>query len=76
VPGTIRKRILALSPLPVQEGRYRLEEIRDADEVFMTNIGLLVSSISSIEPLGFQAKSVEYTKKFRTVLEEDIHIQR
>jgi hypothetical protein len=42
----------------------------------MTNTGLLVSSISSIEPLGFQAKSVEYTKKFRTVLEEDIHIQR
>ncbi len=72
VPGTIRKRILTLSPLPVREGRYRLEEIRDADEVFMTNIGLLVSSISSIEPLGFQAKSVDYTRQFRATLEENI----
>lgn len=72
VPGTIRKRIITLSPLPVQEGRYSLEDIGQADEVFITNVGLLVSSIASIEPIGFTAKSVEYTKKFRVALEEDI----
>jgi branched-chain amino acid aminotransferase len=72
VPGTIRKRILTLSKLPVREGRYFLEEIKDADEVFMTNIGLLVSSISSIAPIGFSAKSAKHTKEFRAALEEDI----
>jgi branched-chain amino acid aminotransferase len=72
VPGIIRKKIIALSPLLVQEGRYMQDDLADADEVFMTNVGGLVTRISSISPLGFASKNEHVTMQFRALVEADI----
>ena len=72
VPGTVRKKIIALSPIPVQEGRYTLADIAQADEIFMTNIGGLVTKVSSIPAIGFSAKTDALTQRFRSLIEADI----
>lgn len=51
---------------------YTREELGQADEVFMTNVGLLVSSIASIEPIGYKAKATPYTETFRAMIEDDV----
>lgn len=72
VPGTVRARLIELSPLPVKEGRYRLEALAQADEIFMTNIGGLVTKISAISPLGYQARVDEKTRRLRDLIVQDI----
>jgi len=73
VPGTIRKKIIANSPLPVQEGRYRLFDLMGAEEIFTTNVGGLVSRITSIMPLGYKATGDALTRAFRGLIEDDIN---
>jgi len=72
VPGTIRARLISLSPLPVKEGRFTLADLANADEIFMTNIGGLVTKIVSVMPLGYVAKGDALTQQFRTLIEADI----
>ncbi len=72
VPGTIRKKIISLSPYKVQEGHFSLSELQRAEEVFMTNIGLLVASVNKISPLGFTSEETDVTRTLRKLLEESI----
>ncbi|MDX2074555.1 MAG: aminotransferase class IV [Alphaproteobacteria bacterium] len=72
VPGTVRERIIELSPLPVRQGIYTLADLAAAAEIFMTNIGGLVTRVSSIVPLGFSAKSETITTQLRSLLEAQI----
>ena len=72
VPGTVRKRIIEMSPIPVQEGRYTLAELVSADEIFMTNIGGLVTRVSGVLATGFSAKTDAMTQQFRSLIEADI----
>lgn len=75
VPGTVRKKVLALSPLPVKEGRFAPTELLEADEIFMTNVGGIVAAISAIEPLGYVAKGDDVTQNLRELLVADIRQQ-
>ncbi len=72
VPGTVRRKIIAASPLPVKEGRYTLAEMLAADEIFMTNVGGLVTKVSSIAANEFSAKSDVQTQRFRSLIEAEI----
>lgn len=72
VPGTIRRKIITHSPLPVKEGRYTLDEMLTADEIFMTNVGGLVTKISSIAPVGYAAKNDAQTQQYRALVEKEI----
>src|SRR5690606_14643748 len=51
VPGTIRKKIIEHAPMQVVEGKFTLDDIAAADEIFMTNSGLLVAAITAVKPL-------------------------
>lgn len=72
VPGTIRKKIIGMSAIPVREGRYGLAELVAADEIFMTNVGGLVTRVSSIPAIQYEAKNDDVTGKFRALIEADI----
>lgn len=72
VPGTIRKKILELSPYKIKQGNYTIDDLNQADEVFMTNIGHLVASVKSIEPLGWKLQKGSITKELRQLLVENI----
>lgn len=72
VPGTVRKRVIELSPLPVNQGRYTLAELAAAEEIFMTNIGGLVTRVSSIPAIGFSAKTDAAAQRFRQLIEHAV----
>lgn len=70
IPGTIRQKVLG--HFPVKEGRYMLEDLESADEIFATNAGGLVSKVSAVSPLGFAAKSHASAEAIYAYLQSDI----
>lgn len=78
IRGTVRNRVITLSPVPVREGRYTLADIAAADEIFMTNIGTLVAPVSDIRHSAGrivppQNLEDSVTKKIRALIEADIN---
>lgn len=72
VPGTLRKKILSLANMPVNEGRFTLADITMADEIFMTNVAYLVTPVISISPLAYEAKDDAQARRLRALVEADI----
>jgi len=72
VPGTIREKTLELWTGTKTEGRFTVDDLKDADEIFMTNIGGIVTTIGEIKPLGIRGKSSEKTEKLRRILVKGI----
>lgn len=72
VAGTTRAAILRLSPWPVEEGRYPLEVLQEADAVAMTNVGWQAVAVKSLQPQGWQWQSDAFAAQLRTLLEEDM----
>ena len=48
VDGVMRRRVMAVSPYPVEEGHYTMEDIYGADEVFITNVAWLIVPVKAI----------------------------
>lgn len=48
IPGTIQKKIFKLFDGEIIQGKFKLEDIKNADEVFMSNVGALIAGIKSI----------------------------
>ncbi|HEU5048569.1 MAG TPA: aminotransferase class IV [Rickettsiales bacterium] len=72
VPGTMRHRVMTLWPGRVEEGHFLLDALRDCDEVFMTNSGVVLAPIVAIEPLGVRFDVGKQTKYLRKRLDEEI----
>lgn len=73
VPGTVRKKILECAQ--VHEGKFSLEDIKSADEIFMSNIGYMIAGIKSIKAfdgLIVKSKSFDKTLKLRSLLLKSI----
>jgi len=74
VPGTMRRRVLELWDGAKQEGHFSLEALQLADEIFMTNIGHIVASVTEIRPLNLTFKTGQRTRELRKLLDQDIFI--
>ncbi len=74
IHGTIRNRIIQLSPIPVKEGKYNLQDIKNADEVFITNNGLLIHPIATIAPIDahYNCTNAPITQDLTQRLKNDI----
>lgn len=72
VPGTVRRRILELWPGRKEQGRFKLDALKDAEEIFMTNIGGLVSAVSDIEPAAIHISDTKKTREARHLIESHI----
>lgn len=59
LPGTIAQVLQRISPYPVHSGQYTIGDLQQADEVFITNNGILLQTAHTIEPYGwkFSAKT-------------------
>ncbi|NQY80658.1 MAG: aminotransferase class IV [Candidatus Caenarcaniphilales bacterium] len=68
VPGTVQKKILKLFDGEIVQGKFKLEDIKSAEEVFMSNIGTLIAgveSISSQEELIYENPSNNFSKMLK-----------
>ena len=72
IPGSIRQRVFALYKGKIHEGAYKIDRLKSADEVFMTNVSTLVLPIDEIKPKNFKYKSNEKSLKIRKMILDDI----
>lgn len=72
VAGTTRAAILRVSPYPILEGCYSLDDLRQADEVFLTNVAWGVLPVRSLKPSGLTWQSTERSLELNTLLAQDI----
>lgn len=72
LPGTIREKILCLFSSRVKEGKFYLEDIKNADEVFITNSIWKIRKICSIEPVGYDYHENTQSNEILRAIEEDI----
>ena len=75
--GTIREKIISLSsvetgPINIKLVKAKLDNLLNADEVFITNVALGVLSVDQIENVKFKNK--KYGKVFADLLSQDIKI--
>lgn len=73
VPGTIRKKILVLWEGRVEQGKFGMDVLTAADEIFMSNTGVLIAAVVAINPEGWRLiKAGPLTQALRRLLDEQI----
>lgn len=72
VPGTKRKKVLELWEGDKREGRFTIDALQQADEIFMTNIATITAPVVRIEPLGISRPVGKMTQRVRELLDRDI----
>jgi len=70
--GSIRNVIIRLSPYPIQEIAAGVEELRNAESVFITNTAHKIVSIRELKPLGISFNSNDLAKQMLHLLDTDI----
>ncbi|PIR37569.1 MAG: hypothetical protein COV35_08720 [Alphaproteobacteria bacterium CG11_big_fil_rev_8_21_14_0_20_39_49] len=51
--GVMREAVIEKSPYEVVQGDFELDDLKDAEEVFITNIAWVAKSVKSLQPVGF-----------------------
>jgi len=72
VPGTMRDKVIQLWDGEIKEGRFTLDDLKSAEEVFMTNIGTILAPVSAIGPSGLVLPAGARTKALRRMLDKEI----
>jgi len=70
--GTMRKKIISLWQKEIVTGHFSLQDIIKADEIFMSNSGVIIAPVTKIIPLGINLSVGIETKRMRSLLDEDI----
>lgn len=70
--GTVRQKILDLSPIPTKLVVAKLFKLITADEIFITNTKLGILHISKIMPSGKVFAHKKYSKIFTNLFNQDI----
>ncbi len=70
--GIIRQRVIELSPYKVVEGRFKLSDINQAEEVFITNTAILVLRVTSLEPSLKMWNDSGISRKFLDIISNDM----
>lgn len=72
VPGTIREKVLRLWPGRAEQGIFPVSALHTADEVFMSNVGGLITPIAALKPEGWHWPEHPQTLALRAALLDDI----
>ncbi len=72
LPGTIRQKIIELSPYPVTEGLFSIEDIKNAEEIFITNVAWLALPVKTVKNLNIELKNTKVGLEFKNLLKKDI----
>ncbi len=73
LPGTTRDAVIRLSPMEVREGIYKLEDLEQADEIFITSISCQILPVSEIFPLEIKSKNHKKAGYLHDTLSNDIN---
>ncbi|MFT7087717.1 MAG: aminodeoxychorismate lyase [Rickettsiales bacterium] len=68
--GTIRQRIIELSPIKIELVKAKIADLMEADEVFLTNVAIGVLKIDEIGGKKFNGE--KFSKIFADLLKKDI----
>lgn len=68
--GTIREKIIKLSPIKIKLTKAKIEDLLEADEAFISNVAIGVLAIDVIGKKKFVSK--KYSKIFSNLLNQDI----
>lgn len=72
IGGIIRKKIMEIYDGKIEEGFFKLEDLLDAEEIFITNVGCLISGVLEIPEISYKKNSFIKTKKLRGLLLENL----
>lgn len=72
LPGTIRDAVIRLSPFKINESIFNLNDMEQADEVFLTSVSLQVTPVSEILPSGKSWSKYGKTTQIHQLLKKDI----
>ncbi len=70
--GTMRQKIIDLSPIKVIETKSKLAELKAADEVFISNISCKIIKVKKINPNFQEYNSFNYSNILEELIKEDI----
>ncbi len=73
IPGSVQERIFKLYNGKIIEGRFKLDELYKADEIFMTNINCIVQSFSEIVNNRRAFSATGKADEIRKLIENDIN---
>lgn len=72
VPGTMSHRVMDLWSGRVEKGHFSLDALRDCDEIFMTNSGVVLAPVVAVDPVGVVIDVGKHAKFLRKRLDEEI----
>ena len=70
--GSIRAAVIRLSPYKIYEVKAAIEELKEADEVFITNAAWKILSVSELRPSGKKWQNTLITAELLSRLNKDI----
>ncbi len=70
--GTIRNIIIEQSPYKVIQGKFKLKELKKADEVFITNVAWKVLSVNEVEGIFKTSGEHRISADIKALVEKDI----
>lgn len=70
--GTTREAILRVSPFINEEGTYYLDDLKNADEVLVTNAAWQILPVSTLLPEGIVWNKRDKINQLKSLLEKDI----
>lgn len=71
IQGSIRDTILKLSTIKVTEGEFKISDLKEAEEIFLTNVNHIVLPISYIENL-WEGKKFDFSETLFNLILADI----
>lgn len=72
--GTIREAILRQDIFPVKQGFYSLEDLKTADEVFITNVAWLILPIAALQPQNWRWEKTHAANALKLWLKKDMQV--
>ncbi|MDA0781704.1 MAG: aminotransferase class IV [Rickettsiales bacterium] len=66
--GVMREAVIEKSPYEIVQGDFELDDLKDAEEVFITNIAWVAKPIKSLKPVGFVWERTKVCEEIRGII--------
>ncbi len=72
LPGTTRDAVIRLSPYKVAQGFFTLEQLQEADEIFLTNVSMRTIPVQKLSWVDTEWKTHDRAAELNTLMKRDI----
>ncbi len=70
--GVMRRRIIEISPFPVKQGRYFMNDLLQADAVILTNSIRKIQPVNHLMPYEHHFNSMKLAERLNAIIKSDI----